>query len=234
VTPLLIEATNEDIIQMIRRFYVKMGIMTVPTTDMLLVLIHSIREGFGNWRISQVEHAFDLGLQGSLEISMNLYNKPFNVVFLAQLMASYKAFITPVLEKENNKQAEQVPPSEEEQKEISIKAIDKCFDHFKVTGNLLNFGNTIYNDLKDKFNYDDADFIEQAKSILKNRIDKQLERAVFKKDLESAIASIEVGNVDDSTEKMLKRIICDLKLKKFFNELIEMEMNPLDFMYERL
>lgn len=205
-----------------------MGIVTSLDDEMLLVLIQSMREAFGEWRISELENAFTLGLKGSLAIDMNLYNKPFNTVFLASLMKAYKVYIAPAIEMEKSQPVECFNPSIEDQKKIAQKAIDKCFDHFKATGNMLNFGNAVYNDLKDKFDYPDVEFEDRAKHILKSRMSRDLDRAVYKKGIQEAIEAIEAGNIGNGDEQRIKRIVCDLKLKRFFTELIKMDMHPLD------
>jgi len=217
-------------VQLIRRFYVKMGIVTALDDDMLLVLIQNMREAFGEWRISELENAFNLGLKGALAIDMNLYNKPFNTVFLASLMKAYKVYITPAIERERSKPEVEKVPTRQEQVAIARKAIDKCFDRYKKSGDIIDAGNAVFKDLKGNFNYPDADFVEKAKLILKGRMTIDRDRSVFKKGIQEAIEAMESGKIGNTEQSKIDRITCDLKLKRFFDELIEMEMHPLDFL----
>lgn len=205
-----------------------MGIMTTPDHDMLLVLIQSMRESFGEWRIAQIEHAFDLGLKGSLNIEMNLYNKPFNVVFLSSLMRAYRSFIAPAIRKSEIKLIEYKEPSDQEKKRLATRSIIASFDKYKSCGFILNPGNNIYESLSDRIQYDDEEFITEAKEQYRLELLKKNEQTEFGKLVIMALQRIKESKLNLTDDQKIARIIYDLKLKKFFDLIIEQDMHVID------
>lgn len=210
-------------IQMIRRFYVKMGIMTDIDDDMLLVLIDDMKDSYGEWRISEVENAFNLGLKGKLEIDLNLYNKPFNLVFLSKLMSTYREYIRPALNKSNLMLAEKTELTKDEKAKIALDAVLASFESYKSKKVLLNYNNSIYNLIKSYFDYPDKEFEQKAhnRAVLNLEIQKAKKPHALKS-IKKQIFNIEIGNDTASVE----RIICDMKLRKFFSELINHKTGP--------
>lgn len=194
-----------------------MGTVTVLDDEMLLVLIMDIRESFGKWRISEVENAFSLGLKGRLEIDLNLYNKPLNLVFLSNLMKAYREFIRPALNREAQGQlTTKSEPTDVEKKEMSLKALKTSFEHFKKTGEILNYGNSIYNLVKDKINYPNSEFEKEATLIYTVRFKEVREKELHKISFLDFVKALDNNKV---VQKDIEKIICDLKLKKYFTKI---------------
>lgn len=215
-----------------------MGIVDTPDNDddgnaILFEIIRSMRGAFGSWKIKQVEHAFDLGLAGIINVDMNMYNKPFNMVFLSAIMRAYKDYITPAIERERkNNQDKQESPSEAEQKEVINRNIKSEFERYKKTGRVNNYGNVIYSALKEKINVDEAELRPVAEGVYMDELEKkktktQIERS-FAGVINDSISRAEMHNYNSNDGKRINRIICDLKLKSFFRQVLEMEMDIAD------
>ena len=223
------DADIVDTVHMLRRFYAKMGIMEIPDDEILLVLIDSIRSVIGNWRISEVEYAFDLGLKGTVDIDTNLYNKPLNIVFLSNLMNAYRVFIRPAIQKQKNTVKERVY-TDQEKEEIKINNIKGSFDFYKKGGFLLNGGNTVYRALEDKINVEDSMLRSRAEMIHKERKRTKMDRSQYKTILLETLKRAEEGNYNKPDEEEIERIMCDLRLEKYFDQIIEMDMNITDML----
>ena len=194
-----------------------MGTVTVLDDEMLLVLIMDIRESFGKWRISEIENAFSLGLKGRLEIDLNLYNKPLNLVFLSNLMKAYRQFIRPALQRQAQEQLTvKSEPTDEEKEEIGLKALKTSFEHFKKTGEILNYGNSIYNLVKDKISYPNSEFEKEATLIYTARFREVTEKELHKISILDFVHALDTNK---TVQKDIEKIICDLKLKKYFTKI---------------
>jgi hypothetical protein len=220
-------ATVKEITEMIRRFYVKMGASAFLSDEMILMLIGELKENFGGWKISEIENAFNLGLNGRLSIEMNLYNKPFNLVFLANLMNAYRDFIRPALDREKKLMVpEKAEPTKEEKKRIAIEAVVIEFNNFLKTGDVLNFGNSIFNVMRVFIDYPDELFQERAKKLMAFEIEKRKAKEGNKKPLKEVLLKLKSDEIDEDIEFKLKRIISTLKLRAFFEALQAKRIEP--------
>ncbi|RLD60052.1 MAG: hypothetical protein DRJ05_05380 [Bacteroidetes bacterium] len=214
-----------------------MGIVNAPDDDddgnaILLEMIRTMRDVFGNWKIEQIEHAFNLGLEGVINVNMELYNKPFNLVFLSQLMKAYKEFISPIIEKEKRIEPPQKTPSQQQQKKIIIRNVKREFELYKKTKRINNLGNSIYQVLKGKINVEESELRPVAEEIYRSEQEAKKTKAqterTFTGTIKESLIRIENYNYNCNDGKRINRIICDLKLKSFFRQVLEMKMDIAD------
>ena len=176
----------------------------------------------------------DLALAGVLNVDLNTYGKPLNAVIISNLLKAYRQYITPMIDKHKRETREakyliDKTPSKEEQNKISREAIVSSFEHFKNTGRILNFGNIIYKRLHKHLIEDDKELRPQAENIYRLRIETKLDRNEYKHDLIDTIKRIEKCDMTSNDEFQIQSIICDLKLQEFYERIIKMEMDIIDF-----
>lgn len=233
-SPVLNKCSIEDIVYMIRKLHVKMGIVNTPDDDddgnsMLLEMIRTMKDVFGNWKIKHIEHAFDLGMSGTIQVDMNMYNKPFNLVFLSTLIKAYKEYTAKAIEDErrmNNVSADN-KPSEEQQREIIIRNVRREFELYKRTRTVNNFGNAIYLSIKDRIYVDESELRPIAEELYKRELEKKIIKAeierTFTVAMNESMSRAEKFNYNNDEELRIMRIMDDLKLKLFFSDMIDMD-----------
>lgn len=206
-----------------------MGIVKIPTDGELLVLINTIRDVFGKWKIEQVEHAYDLGLDGSIDIDMQLYNKPFNTVFMSTLMRAYKKYIDPVILQSNN-EIKQAPSSKQIALQMKNGAI-QCFKRYLNNHEIIDYGNVNYEYLKLFINFTpDRDLVlkDEAKSLYLHHIEKKRDSTKYgpnRVKLNEIIQQIITNQIESKEQAGIDREYKNLALREYFDSLIKMEMD---------
>lgn len=228
-SPIIRTSTQLEIKQLILRIYARLGIRQMLDDDIFDMIRSDIRDMLSEWRIAQVDHALKLGMKGLLGIDMNLYDQPLNTQYLTRLMIAYQVFTRPAVLKAR-KDAETPEPTKEQKDEMRVTNIVTSFEGFKKTGNILNAGNSVYNALKERINSDDTKLRPMAETIHKERQEAKIERTHHKTILLEVLRRAEVGEYNETDELSIERIMCDLRLEEYFNEIIEMEMNIKDLL----
>lgn len=88
---LIINATREGLVQVLRLVMVKIGLRANNFPDKLEteILINHITENFGGHRIDEIKLAFDMAIMGKLKCEACCYEN-FSCIYFTQVMNAYQ------------------------------------------------------------------------------------------------------------------------------------------------
>lgn len=121
--------------------------------------------------------------------------------------------------------------TDQEKKMIELKSIQESFNRYRETKTILNFGNIIFECLQDKIKITDDQVRKAAENVHKVRLNQAIERAgrgSLRNMIKKSIERVETGDYNQDDETEITRIMCDLKLKLFFDSCIEMGVDPIE------
>jgi len=126
----------DEISNMLKHFFLILGIRDYPNKLEMEVLKESIKSLFAKYTIAEIENAFDLALRNVITFDMKLYGNVFNVVFLTDLMKCYEEYRLSVMFKYRAEQARlkemQSEPTPEEKEKRNYEYVKKgCLDLFE-------------------------------------------------------------------------------------------------------
>lgn len=92
------------------------GDVNIPEPEEMKFIVDRAPLAIGKWTTSEVRHALSLALQGVIEFDLNLYNKPFSLRYVSELMREYEPLKnkTVITQRQQSPQLEAAAPTAEE------------------------------------------------------------------------------------------------------------------------
>lgn len=135
--------SNEDIQKKLLIIMSMIGIsmQNVPTGNDKHILTSYMRKHLTNYSLSDMGIAFTLYVQGKLDFNESHHGK-FSVLFLEKVMQSYKRYKVSL--PNTPPPAQEINLLPEERETLNRNSALQCFDRYRQSGNLIDFGNIIY------------------------------------------------------------------------------------------
>jgi hypothetical protein len=140
---------------MFRRVIVLIGASgaNVPTKIEANLLLESAPLVIGRWTTAEVVNAFTLAMRGEIEAELKLYDKPFSLLYVSNVMKVYEAYRNEALHK-HGKEVGQLPertaPTIEEQRAMMRQEALTCYDrHCRGEANAFNYHPPLFDYLKE-------------------------------------------------------------------------------------
>lgn len=233
------EAATKDISNMIIKVCIVAGVPSnsIPQDDATFphasYLHKLIREMLGNWKIQEVEYAFELAARKMLAgddgkaVDLKLYDRMLNPEYFGNVMEAYRRY--KLINKPKMPEIQIPKPTEEEIKEIMRNNFIALFDNYRKTNIFVDFGNANYQYAKDKciISFTQSEYeriVMKAEQIYRSACENKIassrnihERNRFRDILKSAV---------DINKNELQTIIMNLQLRYTFDKWIENKLHP--------
>lgn len=206
----------------IKRMYILIGIPSSKIPDQLEFdfLLRSYKTAFAKYSLKEIEYAFELAVNGTINYDLKLYDSSFSVVYVSGLMKKYAEW------KRNEfdfKKATQkaLPEISEADKFAKMKASSlKAFDDFKA-GDVSGVGFYIYNFLNDLGIIDPSP--EKKHSAIREAEKNRRSELNANKGYVSNRRFKELTESFENTDSLTVNRAKEINLRQFFSDLIEMD-----------
>lgn len=230
-----------DIANLLKKLYIMIGVgeHNILTGEENNSLVYSIKSEFGNWTKQEIIYAFQLAIKGQLiNVELSLYDKPFNTWYLSKILNQYKIqFRSKALAKHNQKimdENEQKELTPDQKQKIIINGVLTCFERYKQKKKISD-GNNITCKFLIKLKLIDWTKLE-LKELVKNSIEARKQELILFKEQSNSKETRKYFNdlllnfdknmmTSKTSQANLNRIYFILSLEKYFNELIEFDIN---------
>lgn len=217
----IVAATREELSQLFRRIMVLVGVsnQNVPTKIDADLLLDTAPAVIGKWTLQEVLLAFQMALKGEIEAELNLYDKPFSLMYVSNVLKAYDALRRDALHK-HNREIDLLPeskePTLEERNALMRREALTCYArHCSGEANSFDYHPALY------------DYLQRIGAVLfsPERIQRATEEAIrqikveavrgngYTTDMRDALARL--SSKDTPVERKAKELL----LREFFVEL---------------
>lgn len=183
--PRLGNVRSQDINTFLLKIYFLLGISEANRPDLTnqKLLIDLFRVEFNDYTLKEIELAFTLARKGMIDYNLKLYDRPFSIQFVADLMIVYRRYRNDHNDYKNYiKLPEETEPTEQEIFIKMRKMVLSTFEKFKKN-----------NDDIREITYTDYNFIERYSFLFSPNLE-QKQKAMNE-------ASISIANEDNESKK---------------------------------
>lgn len=223
--------TVKNISDHLKRLFIVLGLSErqIPNEIEYGILLNTYKTFFSEYSIKEIEYAIELSIKDKIQVELNLYDKPFSVVHISNIMKKYKAWRNENSDFKNNRALLAAPPEKtpDEIWNIMAAAAIKSFNNYKE-GNPENIKSHIYDWLDENkiINISKElkwEAVKKAKGMLGNEAESKMDFPIYK--YRSIVKMYSSESVEISRAK-------EILLKDYYNGLIEFEENLQAFINE--
>jgi hypothetical protein len=141
--------SREELAQMFRRLMVLIGAagVNIPTDIEASFLLESAPQVIGKYTTDEVLTAFTLAIKGDIQAELTLYDKPFNLKYVGDVMKAYDEFKKEAMYQHRKHQPElpaHVPSRAELDAQMRVEALECYRLHCEGRGNWSNYHPPLY------------------------------------------------------------------------------------------
>lgn len=212
------EEKSRQINEFLLKTYFLLGISETnrPKEKQQTLLIEAFKVEFAHYTLKEIDIAFSLARKGLLQkgkkiLDLNLYDKPFSIQYVSELMVSYKEYRKTHSDYIHHKRLpEETEPSKQEQYNVLKKGLYSLWHRFKggedIRADLGWYLYTTLYDYHDLFNPS----IEAKFDAMKRCVDLlKAKKAAQLSAKKNHIASMSVSNQEQRQDKARQQILFD-------------------------